>query len=98
MKLAKVFAPSLAANLALQLWLRTAGLRVKRPLTCLDIVLHLLQRLANPGKIPLEVIEVQSGAYLAEDDIVRIEDAYHRVRRKPARSSEKVQARLRRKR
>jgi mannose-6-phosphate isomerase-like protein (cupin superfamily) len=36
-------------------------------------------RLENPGKIPLEVIEVQSGAYLAEDDIVRIEDAYHRV-------------------
>ena len=36
-------------------------------------------RLENPGKIALEVIEVQSGAYLAEDDIVRIEDAYHRV-------------------
>jgi mannose-1-phosphate guanylyltransferase len=34
---------------------------------------------AIAGKIPLEVIEVQSGAYLAEDDIVRIEDAYHRV-------------------
>jgi mannose-1-phosphate guanylyltransferase/mannose-6-phosphate isomerase len=36
-------------------------------------------RLENPGKIPLEIIEVQSGAYLAEDDIVRIEDAYHRA-------------------
>ena len=36
-------------------------------------------RLENPGKIPLDIIEVQSGAYLAEDDIVRIEDAYHRT-------------------
>ena len=36
-------------------------------------------RLENPGKIPLQIIEIQSGAYLAEDDIVRIEDAYHRV-------------------
>lgn len=36
-------------------------------------------RLENPGKIPLEIIETQSGAYLAEDDIVRIEDAYHRA-------------------
>ncbi len=36
-------------------------------------------RLENPGKIPLEIIETQTGAYLAEDDIVRIEDAYHRA-------------------
>ena len=36
-------------------------------------------RLENPGKIPLQIIEVQSGAYLAEDDIVRLDDAYHRV-------------------
>ena len=35
-------------------------------------------RLANPGKIPLKVIEVQSGSYLGEDDIVRFEDDYHR--------------------
>jgi mannose-1-phosphate guanylyltransferase / mannose-6-phosphate isomerase len=35
-------------------------------------------RLANPGKIPLQVIEVQSGSYLGEDDIVRFEDDYHR--------------------
>jgi mannose-1-phosphate guanylyltransferase/mannose-6-phosphate isomerase len=35
-------------------------------------------RLENPGKLPLEMIEVQSGAYLGEDDIVRIEDAYGR--------------------
>jgi len=36
-------------------------------------------RLENPGKIPLELIEVQSGSYLAEDDIVRIEDDYRRM-------------------
>ena len=35
-------------------------------------------RLANPGRIPLELIEVQSGAYLGEDDIVRYEDIYGR--------------------
>lgn len=37
-------------------------------------------RLENPGETPLEVIEVQSGAYLGEDDIVRFEDVYDRVR------------------
>ena len=36
-------------------------------------------RLKNPGKIPLVLIEVQSGAYLEEDDIVRLEDKYGRV-------------------
>lgn len=36
-------------------------------------------RLTNPGKIPLELIEVQSGGYLGEDDIVRFEDSYGRV-------------------
>lgn len=35
--------------------------------------------LENPGKIPLELIEVQSGAYLGEDDIVRFEDMYGRA-------------------
>jgi mannose-1-phosphate guanylyltransferase/mannose-6-phosphate isomerase len=35
-------------------------------------------RLANPGKIPAFLIEVQSGAYLDEDDITRFEDVYHR--------------------
>jgi len=35
-------------------------------------------RLANPGKTPLEIIEVQSGSYLGEDDIVRFEDRYGR--------------------
>ncbi|HET8608543.1 MAG TPA: mannose-1-phosphate guanylyltransferase/mannose-6-phosphate isomerase [Burkholderiales bacterium] len=35
-------------------------------------------RLTNPGKVPLEIIEVQSGTYLGEDDIVRFEDSYGR--------------------
>ena len=35
-------------------------------------------RLENPGKIPLELIEVQTGSYLGEDDIVRLEDSYGR--------------------
>ena len=35
-------------------------------------------RLANPGKIDLELIEVQTGSYFGEDDIVRIEDVYNR--------------------
>ncbi|MFZ1293539.1 MAG: mannose-1-phosphate guanylyltransferase/mannose-6-phosphate isomerase, partial [Pseudomonadales bacterium] len=37
-------------------------------------------RLANPGVIPLELIEVQSGSYLGEDDIVRFEDKYGRAK------------------
>jgi mannose-1-phosphate guanylyltransferase/mannose-1-phosphate guanylyltransferase/mannose-6-phosphate isomerase len=36
-------------------------------------------RLENPGKIPLALIEVQSGAYLGEDDIVRFDDVYNRT-------------------
>ncbi len=43
------------------------------------IPLGVTHRLENPGKIPLEIIEVQSGSYLAEDDIVRFEDSYGRV-------------------
>jgi len=39
-----------------------------------------VHRLANPGAIPLEIIEVQSGSYLGEDDIVRFEDTYGRVK------------------
>ena len=35
-------------------------------------------RVENPGKTPLEMIEVQTGTYLGEDDIVRLEDAYGR--------------------
>ena len=37
-----------------------------------------VHRLENPGKLPLELIEVQSGPYLGEDDIVRLEDIYNR--------------------
>lgn len=43
------------------------------------IPLGQVHRLANPGKVPLEIIEVQSGAYLGEDDIVRLADTYGRV-------------------
>ncbi|CAD9226552.1 mannose-1-phosphate guanylyltransferase [Burkholderia cenocepacia] len=43
------------------------------------IPLGATHRLTNPGKIPLELIEVQSGAYLGEDDIVRFEDTYGRA-------------------
>lgn len=39
-----------------------------------------VHRLANPGTIPLEIIEVQSGSYLGEDDIVRFEDTYGRAK------------------
>jgi mannose-6-phosphate isomerase-like protein (cupin superfamily) len=37
-----------------------------------------VHRLGNPGKIPLELIEVQTGSYLGEDDIVRLDDVYGR--------------------
>ncbi|WAW96101.1 mannose-1-phosphate guanylyltransferase/mannose-6-phosphate isomerase [Xanthomonas citri pv. malvacearum] len=40
------------------------------------IPLGVTHRLRNPGKLPLELIEVQSGSYLGEDDIVRFEDTY----------------------
>jgi mannose-1-phosphate guanylyltransferase/mannose-6-phosphate isomerase len=43
------------------------------------IPLGVLHRLVNPGSIPLEIIEVQSGSYLGEDDIVRFEDTYGRA-------------------
>lgn len=43
------------------------------------IPLGAVHSLENPGKIPLELIEVQSGAYLGEDDIVRFSDIYGRV-------------------
>ena len=38
-----------------------------------------IHRLSNPGRINLELIEVQTGSYLGEDDIVRIEDVYNRT-------------------
>ena len=37
-----------------------------------------IHRLENPGKVPLEIIEIQTGSYLGEDDIVRLEDIYGR--------------------
>ncbi len=37
-----------------------------------------VHRLTNPSTIPLEIIEVQSGRYLGEDDIIRFEDTYGR--------------------
>jgi mannose-1-phosphate guanylyltransferase/mannose-1-phosphate guanylyltransferase/mannose-6-phosphate isomerase len=43
------------------------------------VPLGCMHRLENPGILPLNLIEVQSGPYLGEDDIVRIEDVYHRV-------------------
>ena len=44
------------------------------------IPLGVTHRLENPGKLPLELIEVQSGSYLGEDDIVRFEDVYGRAK------------------
>jgi len=46
------------------------------------IPLGTLHRLENPGKLPLEMIEVQSGSYLGEDDIVRFNDNYGRADKK----------------
>ena len=43
------------------------------------IPLGAVHRLCNPGKVPLNLIEVQSGPYLGEDDIVRFEDVYARA-------------------
>jgi mannose-1-phosphate guanylyltransferase/mannose-6-phosphate isomerase len=44
------------------------------------ILLGETHRLANPGLIPMEIIEVQSGSYLGEDDIVRFENTYGRAK------------------
>ena len=49
-----------------------------RPLKAASEALGSKHRLENPGKQPLELIEVQSGSYLGEDDIVRFEDVYGR--------------------
>lgn len=43
------------------------------------VPLGTVHRLENPGKIPLELIEIQTGSYLGEDDIVRLEDVYGRM-------------------
>jgi mannose-1-phosphate guanylyltransferase/mannose-6-phosphate isomerase len=52
-------------------WLMQENEAAYLPLGC-------VHRLANPGKIPLQIIEVQVGSYTGEDDIVRIEDVYGR--------------------
>jgi mannose-1-phosphate guanylyltransferase / mannose-6-phosphate isomerase len=43
------------------------------------IPLGAIHRLANPGKVQLRLIEVQTGAYLGEDDIIRYQDIYARA-------------------
>jgi mannose-6-phosphate isomerase-like protein (cupin superfamily) len=43
------------------------------------VPLGCIHRIENPGKIPLDLIEVQSGTYLDEDDIVRLQDVYRRA-------------------
>jgi len=43
------------------------------------IPLGTVHRLENPGSIDLELIEIQSGPYLGEDDIVRYQDRYQRI-------------------
>jgi mannose-1-phosphate guanylyltransferase / mannose-6-phosphate isomerase len=45
------------------------------------VPLGAIHRLENPGKVPMVLIEVQTGAYLGEDDIIRYEDIYARRRR-----------------
>jgi mannose-1-phosphate guanylyltransferase/mannose-1-phosphate guanylyltransferase/mannose-6-phosphate isomerase len=55
-----------------------AELRMVHENESIYLPLGSVHRMENPGKIPLTVIEVQSGAYLGEDDIVRFEDNYGR--------------------
>jgi mannose-1-phosphate guanylyltransferase len=43
------------------------------------IPVGVVHSLENPGKIPLELIEIQSGGYLGEDDIIRLQDRYGRI-------------------
>lgn len=57
---------------------RDAETHLVRENESLYLPLGCVHRLENPGKIPLTLIEVQSGAYLGEDDIVRLEDNYGR--------------------
>jgi mannose-1-phosphate guanylyltransferase/mannose-6-phosphate isomerase len=47
------------------------------------IPLGAIHRMENPGRIPLEIIEIQTGTYLGEDDIVRLEDSYGRRGERP---------------
>ena len=47
--------------------------------TSIDLPVGAVHALENPGKIPLELIEVQVGSYLGEDGIVRLQEHYGRV-------------------
>ena len=51
---------------------------VRRTSSCY-LPLGCAHRLANRGRIPVEIVEVQTGAYLEEDDIVRLEDDFGRA-------------------
>lgn len=51
---------------------------VAEQLRQLNIPIGAEHSLENPGRIPLEVLEIQSGSYLGEDDIIRIKDQYGR--------------------
>ncbi len=57
---------------------RDAEEKLVRENESIYLPLGCIHRLENPGRIPLTVIEVQSGSYLGEDDIVRLEDTYGR--------------------
>ncbi len=50
----------------------------------IDIPKTATHRLANPGRVPVEIIEIQTGPYLEEDDIVRFDDVYGRIKDKAA--------------
>jgi mannose-1-phosphate guanylyltransferase/mannose-6-phosphate isomerase len=58
---------------------RDAETLIVRENEAVYLPLGCVHRLENPGRIPLTLIEVQSGAYLGEDDIVRLEDTYGRT-------------------
>lgn len=58
---------------------RDGEVQVVRENESVYLPLGCVHRLANPGKIPVEIIEVQTGAYLEEDDIVRIDDDFGRA-------------------
>jgi mannose-1-phosphate guanylyltransferase/mannose-6-phosphate isomerase len=50
----------------------------------IDIPKTSTHRLANPGRVPVEIIEIQTGPYLEEDDIVRFDDVYGRIKPRSA--------------
>ena len=58
---------------------RDGEARLVRENESVDMPIGCLHRVANPGRIPLTMIEVQAGSYLGEDDVVRVEDSYGRA-------------------